>query len=108
MRNLALLTLLLIFASCRSTNLHIRHEAEQCSPVFVYVDESKKLIDADQSYCNVRGYEFGINHVGPLQGTELKKDIHYCDRCVGFKKYTDVATFWDKVRRIIVNESAEP
>lgn len=77
---------------------------EQCSPVFVYTDETKKFIDAEQSYCNVRMYEMSIHQVGAQPGTNRKENISYCDRCIGFKKYTDWATFWEQVRRELSEE----
>lgn len=101
MRKLLLIMLMLIFQSCRSDDLHLSYQGEQCSPVFVYTDETQKLIDADKSYCNTRQYEMNLNHVGALPGTDLKKPLPYCDRCTGFKKYADAATFWEKVRRAI-------
>lgn len=105
MKTLRLIVLLTIFLSSLSgCNSTLYHKGEQCSPVFVYVDESKKLIDADKSYCNVREYEFGIHHVGAIQGTDHKREIHYCDRCVGFKKYAGFATFWESVRREIATD----
>lgn len=94
-RMMLTVTLAVSLSGCQT----LSKTTEQCSPVFVYVDESKKLIDVDKSYCSVRQYEFDINHVGPIPGTTAKKSLPYCDRCVGFKKYASVATFWEKVRR---------
>lgn len=105
MKQLSLIVLTLSLVSCRSTtNLGLRKVSEQCSPVFVYVDESQKLIDVDKSYCNVREYEFSLNYVGSVAGTASKKPLPYCDRCVGFKKYADTATFWETVRQAIVSD----
>lgn len=88
---------LIILSGCRSSEL--KFEGEQCSPVFVYTDETQKLIDVDASYCNTRLYQKNINYVGPVQGSFLKKPLQYCDKCVGFKNYAKAATFWELVRR---------
>jgi hypothetical protein len=88
-----------VFISCRSVDL--KYRGEQCSPVFVYVDETRKLIDADKSYCNTRMYEMNINRIGSIPESDLKKPISYCDRCTGFKQYSQAATFWELVRREI-------
>ena len=90
---------LIILSGCRSSEL--KFEGEQCSPVFVYTDETQKLIDVDASYCNTRLYQKNINYVGPVQGSFVKKPLQYCDKCVGFKEYTKAATFWELVRREI-------
>jgi hypothetical protein len=100
MQKLTLIALLTILASCHSGS-SLRYTGEQCSPVFVYVDETRKLIDADKSFCNTRQYEYSINHVGPLPGSDKVKSIEYCDRCVGEKDYASFATFAEKVRREI-------
>ena len=111
MRQLLLLLLMMSFlnslSSCRSMNLGMKYKGEQCAPTFVYVDETMKLIDADESFCSVREYEFNYYRVGPVVGTDKKMPLSYCDRCVGFKNYTDVATFWEKVRREIVDSSSK-
>jgi hypothetical protein len=104
LQSILLLTISLSFLeSCQSPKLSMT--GEQCSPVFVYTDETKKLIDADQSFCNVRQYEMSIYKVGSLPGTSAKKPIQYCDRCVGFKNYAEWATFWEEVRRSLDEES---
>lgn len=105
MSKLLLSMLMMSLVSCRSEDLRLSFTGEQCSPVFSYVDETKKLIDVDKSYCNVRQYEMNINHVGALPGTDLKKPLPYCDRCTGFKKYADAATFWEKVRSAVVENA---
>lgn len=102
MKTLALMLLMTILISCRSGDLAF--SGEQCSPVFVYTDESRSLIDASKSYCNVRKYELNINRVGPIQGTSSKREIQYCDRCVGFKNYGEFATFAEIVRREISSD----
>ncbi len=106
MRHLILLmTLLGIFLSrgCGSfsTSLHGGHveKFEQCAPTFVYTDDSKKFIDAEKSYCSTRSYGFSLEHVGPVAGTSSKKHISYCDRCVGFKNYTDLINFFEESRK---------
>jgi hypothetical protein len=99
-----LLFLLLIISSCRSV---LYHKSEQCSPAFAYVDETKKLIDVDKSLCSVREYEFAVYRVGPMPGTDRVEPLPYCDRCVGFKKYSEVQTFWEQVRRAISREKEQ-
>jgi hypothetical protein len=98
---LLMMSFLVCLSSCKDELYHV---AEQCAPAFAYVDETKKLIDADKSFCSVRKYEFSANHVGPLSGTDSKRPIDYCDRCVGFKNYAATATFWQRVRKEIVNQ----
>lgn len=100
-----MLTVALLMMSLSACREPLYHVAEQCSPVFVYIDETRKLVDVDQSYCSVRQYEFSLNYVGPIQGTALKKSLTYCDRCVGFKNYAETATFWEEVRRSINKET---
>lgn len=100
MRMLTLVMLMMNLQSCRSV---LYHKNEQCAPTFVYVDETQKLIDVDASYCSVRLYEFAAHHVGPIEGSSKKMPLPYCDRCVGFKRYTDAATFWEQVRRAIID-----
>jgi hypothetical protein len=99
---LLILISIVFLEGCRSGDLAF--SGEQCSPVFVYTDESRSLIDAAKSYCNVREYEININRVGPVQGTSSKREIQYCDRCVGFKNYGEFATFAEIVRREISND----
>jgi hypothetical protein len=96
--NFLRLVTLITLCSCRSV---LYHKGEQCAPAFAYVDETQKLIDVDASYCSVREYEFALHRVGPINGSDSKKPLQYCDRCVGFKQYTDVATFWETVRQEI-------
>jgi hypothetical protein len=102
MKTLVLILLTTILNGCRSGDL--AYSGEQCSPVFVYTDESRSLIDAAKSYCNVRDYEININRVGAVSGSTRKREIQYCDRCVGFKNYGKFATFAEVVRREIANE----
>lgn len=99
MKNLLLIMLMVSLNACRSGDLY--HSTEQCAPTFVYSDDSQKYIDSEKSFCSTRLYEFDINHVGPIPGSEAKKAISYCDRCVGFKNYADTASFWEIVRRRI-------
>lgn len=103
MKKLLLILLTILSASCR--NYDLKFVGEQCSPVFAYVDETQKLIDADKSYCNTRQYQINLQRVGPIQGTELKKPIQYCDRCLGFKNYAQFVTFMETVR-LKINEDA--
>lgn len=106
-----LLLILLMMSSlsflegCRSRDL--KFVGEQCSPVFAYVDETEKLIDADKSYCNTRQYRIDLQRVGPIQGTEIKKPIQYCDRCLGFKNYAQFVTFMETVRLKINEDTSE-
>jgi hypothetical protein len=102
MKILVLTMLMMNLISCRSDDFY--HRTEQSSPVFVYTDASKTTIDSGKSYCNVRQYEFGIHRIGPIQGTESKQPIQYCDRTVGFKKYGETSAFWEIVRREIAYE----
>lgn len=95
------LLLMMILSGCRSNPRHI---SEQCSPVFVYVDESQKLIDVDSSFCSVRQYEFSLQRVGAINGTSSKRPLPYCDRCIGFRDYAATASFWERVRRAIQDE----
>lgn len=105
MKTAVLILLMMSFASCRSGR-EIRYTGEQCSPVFVYTDSLPKQIDLEKSYCNVRMYEFNYYRIGPVNGTETKKPISFCDRCTGFKAYPEFVTFSEKVRREI-NEADE-
>lgn len=103
LQTLLLTSFLGFLSSCQSGNLMMT--GEQCSPVFVYADEGKKFIDAEKSFCNVRMYEMSIHKVGAVSGTNSKRPIDYCDRCVGFKEYSEWATFWEEVRRNLNEES---
>jgi hypothetical protein len=103
MKKLLLILLLTTLQNCR--NYDLKFVGEQCSPVFAYVDETQKLIDADKSYCNTRQYQINLQRVGPIQGTEAKKPIQYCDRCLGFKNYAQFVTFMETVR-LKINEDA--
>lgn len=100
-KKLVLLTLTMPFLASLSSCQSLSHVSEQCSPVFVYIDETQKLIDADASFCSVRRYEFSQRYVGPVPGTMSKRPIQYCDRCVGFVDYADTASFWERVRQKI-------
>jgi hypothetical protein len=102
MSSRVLIALMMILVSCHSADL--RHENQQCSPVFVYSDASNQFIDVAKSYCNVRDYQLNINYVGPVAGTEAKMPLPYCDRCVGFKDYAGFASFSEIVRREINGE----
>lgn len=106
MRKLLPLLLTTSLASFLSgcTSPELKMVDEQCSPVFVYTDETKELISAKDSYCNVRMYEMSIHKVGAQSGSTRKAPISYCDRCVGFKKYSEWATFWEVVRRSVADE----
>lgn len=101
---LLMMNLVACLSGCRSS---LYHKAEQCAPTFNYVDETRKLIDVDASYCSTRQYEFSLNHLGPVAGSEIKKPLPYCDRCVGFKNYADTVTFWERVRRALVIDDKE-
>lgn len=105
---LSLLILILISSleGCRSQE--VKYQGEQCSPVFVYTDASQSFIDVVKSYCNVREYEMDIHHVGPLPGTDHKRELQYCDRCMGFKDYASVITFAETVRRMASEGNNEP
>ena len=74
---LATLPWMIFLAFLSACNSTLYYRGEQGSPVFVYVDETQKLIDADKSYCNVREYEFSLHHVGPVQGSERIEKINY-------------------------------
>lgn len=115
--NLLMIPLIIFLNSCRSNE--ISYLGEQCSPVFSYVDDTKKFIDVDASYCNSRLYQMNIVRVGPVQGTTTKKPLSYCDRCVGFKDYDSFIGFAEEVRveingeiregqESIVRETSEP
>jgi hypothetical protein len=104
-QNLAML--MMIFGVCLSCRSTLVHRNEQCSPVFVYTDETRKFISVNESFCNVRGYEYSLNHLGPIPGTERKEPLPYCDRCVGVKDYAGFVTFAELVRREILDEQGE-
>jgi hypothetical protein len=100
MKTLAMLLMLAtLLTSCRSG---LEHETEQCSPYFVYVDGGG--IDPQASVCFCRNYKFSRDYVGPIAGTDNDKPISYCHKMVGFPKYTETATFWEKVRRAITRQ----
>jgi predicted nucleic acid-binding Zn finger protein len=105
MKPLALILLATTLISCRSTILH--YEGEQCSPFFVYADESQKIIDVDKSFCSCRLYEMNIDHVGSIVGTGNKKPLPYCHKLVGFKNYDELVTFAEEVRIEIVENQSE-
>jgi hypothetical protein len=107
MKKLLSILLLTISIVCLNgcRNYDLKFVGEQCSPVFSYVDETQKLIDVDKSYCNTRQYQINLQRVGPIQGTEAKKPIQYCDRCLGFKNYAQFVTFMETVR-LKINEEA--
>lgn len=98
---LSVIVFLMCLNGCQSP---LAYTGQQCAPAFVYVDPEKTIIDSEKSYCSVRGYEMNRFHVGAISGTDKKMPIHYCDRCVGFKNYTDAAAFWESVRREINGE----
>lgn len=98
-----LVLLLSVFLSgCES----LQYKAEQCSPFFVYTDESKKMIDSDKSVCNCRQYEYSQAYVGPLSGTYQAKPLDYCNKVVGHKNQGAFAAFCEEVR-IEVNKGIE-
>lgn len=107
LKNLPVMSLVIFLSSCQSIDLSL--ETEQCSPYFVYqLDENQKqtAIDIDKSKCFCRPYHFSKDYVGS-KGTTVTKPINYCEKLVGFpvKQYPHVATFWEKVRKEVLNFS---
>lgn len=103
MKNIILLLFMSVFVSCQS----LEHTSENCSPIFVYTDETKKLIDADLSVCVCRKYKFSETYVGSLSGTSIRKPLNYCDKLLGFKDWAATTTFWEEARRSIQEDKSE-
>lgn len=71
-----------------------KHVTKQCT------------VDLYRNSCFCRDYEFSLDFLGPLPGPYEKRDFMYCHKLVGFpsQNYTDVASFWGKVSRMIREE----
>lgn len=105
MKTLMLILLMTSFQSCHEVD--ISYEGEQCAPFFVYKDSTEAEIDTAKSFCSVRMYEMNMDRVGSLPGTDSKRPIQYCQKCVGFKEYGGFADFASELRIEIVEQIKE-
>ena len=97
---LAIILTAMLISGCRTTPLTLT--TEQCSPYIAVVENGE--IDLEHSKCFCRQYTFDRYFVGPESGTQIDHPLEYCNKIVGFTNYSDVATFWEKVRRAISNQ----
>ena len=91
MKNIALIILLFILAGCQT----LEKTTEQCT------------VDLAESKCYCRQYQFSIDYLGGITGSLKEMPFDHCNKLVGFTDYVDVATFWEKVRREIVESKKE-
>ncbi len=98
--NLLMTTLLVLLSSCNTSSL----DTEQCSPEFKVI-EGTDHISISESICRCRDYRFKIDHVGPINAKVVRHPIMYCQKMFGFtsKKYSEVASFWEEVRKEIAD-----